>query len=176
MTAMSKYSEFFLLSNAQYQPIGECLRLRKYGSWLAEEAWLREEQSQRRAQLTLKAIAFARKIAEEKNVDAEEAFTLLQSGGQNSELFSEYADETAQLMQSMPSQREQIEQLVTVFFRNRGEVMQGKKWGPTEDWSEDDTRKLPKNLLDMVETFMSEEDASIVSDGEPAEGEEEPKN
>ena len=47
---MSKYSNIFLLSNAEYKEIGDCLRLRKYGSWLAEEAWTREEQGQKRAQ------------------------------------------------------------------------------------------------------------------------------
>lgn len=173
---MSKYSEFFLLSNAEYKHIGKCLRLRKYGSWLAEEAWLREEQSQRRAQLTLKAIAFARKIAAEKNIDAEEAFVLLQSGDQNSEMFSEYADETVQLMKSMPSQREMIEELVTVFFKNRGEVLQSKKWVETSDWTKEDTRKLPQNLLEEVEDFMGEEDSSVAIKVEEEDDKEEPKN
>jgi hypothetical protein len=44
---MSKYSDFFLLSSPEYADIGEKLRLRKYGSWLAEEAWLREEQNKK---------------------------------------------------------------------------------------------------------------------------------
>lgn len=40
---MSKYSDFFLLGSPEFSEIGDKLRLRKYGSWLAEEAWLREE-------------------------------------------------------------------------------------------------------------------------------------
>jgi len=157
---MSKYSEFFLIGNASYGQIGEGLRLRKYGSWLAEEAWLRDKYSQKRAQFTLKAISFAKKIANEKNVDVEEAFNMLQSGEDNQGLFADYAEETNALMQAMPSAKEQAEELVTVFFRNRGEVLQGKKWVLTEDWDKEDTSKLPKNLLDKVELFMAEEDGT----------------
>lgn len=173
---MSKYSEFFLLSSVEYKNIGKHLRLRKYGSWLAEEAWIREEQGQRRAQFTLKAIGLARKIAGEKNIDPDDAFALIQSGSDNSEIFTEYAAEVAQLMKTMPSQREQMEELATVFFKNRGEVLQGKKWAATDDWSKEDTGKLPKDLLDLVEEFMGEEDSSIVTEIEDDADNKEAKN
>lgn len=158
---MSKYSEFFLIGNVSYGCIGDNLRLRKYGSWLAEEAWLRDKYSQKRAQFTLKAISFAKKIASEKNIDVEEAFNMLQSGEDNQGVFADYAEETNMLMQAMPSAKEQAEELVTVFFKNRGEVLQGKKWVTTDDWTKDDTSKLPKTLLDQVELFMAEEDGAI---------------
>lgn len=166
---MSKYSNIFLLSNAEYEEIGDCLRLRKYGSWLAEEAWSREEQGQKRAQFTLRAIALAKKIAQEKGIDEEEAFALLQNGGDGQSVLQEYSEEAISLMASLPSPREQFGELITIFFRNRGEVLQGKKWTPTDDWSMEDTKMLPKELLDQVETFMAAEDKGV----EEAAGEEE---
>lgn len=171
---MSKYSNIFLLSNAEYEEIGDSLRLRKYGSWLAEEAWTREEQGQKRAQFTLRAIVLAKKIAQEKGIDEEEAFALLQNGGNGQSILQEYSEESISLMASLPSPREQFGELITIFFRNRGEILQGKKWTPTEDWSMEDTKMLPKELLDQTEAFMAAEDKGVE---EPVkEEEEEAKN
>lgn len=168
---MSKYSDFFLLSSAEYQEIGEKLRLRKYGSWLAEEAWLREEQNKKRAQFTLKTIQLARHIAKAKEISEEEAFQLLQGDtAERAEILSEFSEDTSRLMNLVPSGREQFEDLVTMFFRNRGEVFDGKKWRSTDEWEKNDTNKLPQSLLQEVENFMTQEDAAVQG-GE--EGEEE---
>jgi hypothetical protein len=168
---MSKYSNIFLLSNAEYEEIGNCLRLRKYGSWLAEEAWTREEQGQKRAQFTLRAIALAKKIAQEKGIDEEEAFALLQNGGDGQSVLQEYSEEAISLMASLPSPREQFGELITIFFKNRGEVLQGKKWTATDDWSMEDTKMLPKELLDLTEAFMAAEDKGVEETAEQEEGE-----
>jgi hypothetical protein len=167
---MSKYSSFFLLGSPEYEKIGDKLRLRKYGSWLAEEAWLREEQGRKRAQFTLKAIQLARRIAKAKEISEEDAFQLLQNESEErSEILNEFTEDASRLMGLAPSGREQFEELVTVFFRNRGEVFDGKKWRATEDWDNLDTNKLPKVLLDLVEVFMTKEDEAIEDE---AEGEE----
>lgn len=155
---MSKYSSIFLLGNAEYANIGNSLRLRKYGSWLAEEAWKREEQGQKRAQFTLRVIALAKKIAAEKEIDQEEAFALLQSGDESQTIYSEYLEEIVLLMSTMPSAKTQFGELATIFFRNRGEILSGKKWVPTEDWSVEDTEKLPKAWIEEIEAFMALED------------------
>lgn len=162
---MSKYSDFFLLSSAEYENIGAKLRLRKYGSWLAEEAWLREKQNQKRAQFTLRTIQLARHIAKAKGIEEEEVFQLLQTNdqGKTGELFAEFSEETSKLMELIPSGRDQFEELVTLFFRNRGEVNTGKKWESTEDWTKEDTNKLPKDYLDKLEAFMAAEENA----GEP---------
>jgi hypothetical protein len=159
---MSKYSEFFLLGSADYENISDKLRLRKYGSWLAEEAWLREDQNRKRAQFTLRTIQMARQIAATKGISEEEAFQLLQNeSNQSFSLFAEFAEEAGKLMDSAPSGREQFEDLVTMFFRNRGEVYMGKKWCPTNEWSNEDTNKLPKILLQKIEAFMGAEDEMV---------------
>lgn len=164
---MSKYSDFFLLSSAEYEEIGERLRLRKYGSWLAEEAWLREEQNKKRAQFTLRTIQLARRIATAKGIDEEEAFQLLQNtSNEQNNLFTEFADDTSKLMDAAPSSKEQFEELVTMFFRNRGEVNTGKKWSPTDEWTKEDTNKLPQLLLQKIEAFMSAEDGFVQGDDE----------
>jgi len=168
---MSKYSNIFLLGNAEYGQIGEHLRLRKYGSWLAEESWTREEQGQKRAQFTLRAIALAKKIAQEKGVDEEEAFAMLQSNNGGESVLQDYSEEAIALMASLPSPRDQFGELVTIFFKNRGEALQGKKWLPTEDWSMEDTKMLPKALIDQVETFMAGEDKNIENEELGEEGE-----
>ena len=176
---MSKYSSFFLLSSPEYEKLNDRLRLRKYGSWLAEEAWLREDQSQKRALFTLKAIDLARKIAKDKDIEDAEAFELLQGTGMvDEDLVGGYAAEATALMETMPSSRSQLEQLVTVFFKNRGEVLQGKKWEATEDWSDEDTRMLTSVILEKVEAFMTEEEAANApkKDGEEEEEEDEAKN
>lgn len=173
---MSKYSSFFLLSSPEHEKLNDRLRLRKYGSWLAEEAWLREDQSQKRALFTLKAIDLARKIAKDRGIEDAEAFELLQGSGMiDEELVGGYASEATALMESMPSSRSQLEQLVTVFFKNRGEVLQGKKWEPTEDWSDEDTRMLTSAILEKVEAFMAAEEA-VINVKEEEKEEEEAKN
>jgi hypothetical protein len=165
--AMSKYSDFFLLSSPEYTEIGEKLRLRKYQSWLAEETWMREEQNKRRAQFTLKTIQLARHIAKVKGIPEEDAFGLLQEDTpERSELLSEFSEDTSRLMNLVPSGREQFESLVTLFFRNRGEVFDGKKWKATDDWEKDDTNKLPQALLQKIEGFMAEENGALQGDEE----------
>ena len=171
---MSKYSDFFLLSSPEYYDIGEKLRLRKYGSWLAEEAWLREEQNKKRSQFTLKTIQLARNIAKAKGISEEEAFQLLQGDTpERAEVLSEFSEDTSRLMSLVPSGREQFEDLVTMFFRNRGEVFDGKKWRSTDEWEKADTNKLPQDLLQAVEVFMAQEDAAL--QGGDEEEEEAPK-
>jgi hypothetical protein len=171
---MSKYSEFFLLSSPEYEEISDKLRLRRYGSWLAEESWLRDEQNKKRAQFTLQVIYLARKIAKAKDIDEEEAFQLLQSTGDDrSIVLGEFSDEASELMTLLPSNKDQLESLVTMFFRNRGEVLMGKKWAPCDDWSKEDTGKLPKAMLDAVEQFMVKEDVPEEGGSEADEGEEE---
>jgi hypothetical protein len=61
-------------------------------------------------------------------------------------------------MELAPSNREQFEELVTLFFKNRGEVLEGRKWTSTSDWSKEDTQKLPSIILSSIETFMAEEE------------------
>jgi len=171
---MSKYSSFFLVSNTSYQKIGGKIRLRKFGSWLAEEAWIKEEQAQKRAVFSLRAIELAKRIAEEKGIPEDEAFQILQGVGDGKgEVVNDYTEEMTTLMQSMPSNREQLEQLVTVFMKNRCEVMQGKKWEPTPDWSNEDTKMLPKNLIDEIERFMVAEEMADTELDERDELEEE---
>lgn len=161
---MSKYSDFFLLGSPDYEEIGEKLRLRKYGSWLAEEAWLREKQNQKRAQFTLQTIQLARRIAKAKGMPEEEVFQLLQSDStERTEIFSEFSEEVTRLMDLLPSGKEQFEELVTLFFRNRGEVSIGKKWQPTDDWSKEDTNKLPQPFLLQIEAFMAAEEGQSES-------------
>jgi thioesterase domain-containing protein len=163
---MSKYSEFFLLGKADYVMIGDKLRLRKFGSWLAEEGWTKEEQARQRASFSLKAVDLARKIAKEQEISEEEAFDVLQKANESrSEIFEQYATEIDELMALMPSGREQFEELVTLFFRNRGQVKVDKKWEPTDEWSDEDTRMLPKTMLAVIEEFMASEDEPL----EPAE-------
>lgn len=167
---MSKYSEFFLLGKADYMMIGDKLRLRKFGSWLAEEGWTKEEQARQRASFSLKAVDLARKIAKEQEISEEDAFDVLQQANETrSEIFEQYATEIDELMALMPSGREQFEELVTLFFRNRGQVKVDKKWEPTDEWSDEDTRMLPKAMLSLIEEFMASEDEPLEPVEEDAE-------
>jgi hypothetical protein len=167
---MSKYSDFFLIGSPQYFPLGDKLRLRSYGSWLAEEVWCREKQNKKRAQFTLEVIRLARKIAKAKGVDEDQAFAMLQaSDEERGALFAEFSEEVDSLMAASPSSKDQLEELVTLFFKNRGEVMEGKKWTSTEDWSKEDTQKLPAVMIGQVEKFMGEEEGAAAKAEESEE-------
>jgi NTP pyrophosphatase (non-canonical NTP hydrolase) len=156
---MSKYSEFFLLSSPEYCELNEKLRLRSYKSWLTEEVWCREAQNKKKAKFSLEVIRLARKIAKAKGIVEDEAFQLLQSNGEDrEELLQEFGDEVNEIMELAPSNREQFEELVTLFFKNRGEVLEGKKWTSTSDWSKEDTQMLPSNILSSIEAFIAEEE------------------
>jgi hypothetical protein len=171
---MSKYSEFFLLSSPEYCELNEKLRLRSYKSWLTEEVWCREAQNKKKAKFSLEVIRLARKIAKVKGIAEDEAFQLLQSNGEDrEELLQEFGDEVNEIMELAPSNREQFEELVTLFFKNRGEVLEGKKWTGTSDWSKEDTQKLPSNILSSIETFMAEEEG--YGEGGDEEEEDSPK-
>lgn len=182
---MSKYSDLFLLGSPKYVNIGPKLRLRVHKSWLAEEAWSREEQSKRRAQFSMRAIDLARQIAAEKDISEEEAFGLLQTEGDDrTAAMAEYAGQIDTLMGLMPSGRDQLEDLVTLFFKNRGQVAASKgKWVDTDEWTVQDTRMLPQALLEQVEAFMADEDvktgeavSSYEEDGDSEEDEAEKKD
>ena len=167
---MSKYSEFFLLSSPDYCELNEKLRLRSYKSWLTEEVWCRENQNKKKDKFSLEVIRLARKIAKVKGIEEDEAFAMLQSTGEDREgLLQEFGEEVNEIMELAPSNREQFEELVTLFFKNRGEVLDGKKWTSTSDWSNEDTQKLPSVILAAIETFMATEEGY----GEGKGGEEE---
>jgi hypothetical protein len=169
---MSKYSDFFLIGSPEYFPLNGKLRLRHYGSWLAEEVWCREKQSKKRAQFTMEVVRLARKIAKVKGISEDDAFAMLQGGDEErGELFAEFSEEMDRLMALSPSSQEQTEELMTLFFKNRGEVLDGKKWTATEDWSKEDTQKLTAAMIAKVEQFMVKEDS--VEDQAQAEEEEE---
>jgi len=156
---MSQYSDFFLVGNAKYEAIAERLRLRSFGSWLTEEVWLRELQSKKRAEFSLRAIRLARRIAAEKGISEDEAFDLLQSDApERQEQLGDHAEDAAALFLLLPSAQDQFEELVTRFFQNRGEVLKGAEWVATTDWSKADTGKLTKFMLDAVEAFMAKEE------------------
>lgn len=171
---MSKYSEFFLLGNPEYVEVGDKLRLRKYGSWLVEEVWCREEQGKKRAQFSLQVIRLARRIAKEKGVGEDEAFEMLQNTDEaGAELFAEFSEEVNSLMAMAPSNKDQFEELATLFFKNRGQVLNGKKWMDTTDWTVEDTKKLPQVFFAAIENFMASEDSNTESIIEKDEQEEE---
>lgn len=164
---MSKYSEFFLVSQPKYGGIAPSLRLRSYGSWLTEESWLREEHAKRRAEFSLKAIRLARRIAMVKNIDEDLAFDMLSDVASNSEVLGEFAEEAGSLFLSLPSQQAQLNELVTKFFQNRGEVHSNGQWQATGDWSPEDTGKLTSVMLEAVELFMANEDkGTVIADDE----------
>ncbi len=171
---MSRYSDFFLLSSPSYCELGEKMRIRSYGSWLTEEAWLRESQGKKQARFTLELIRLARKIAKEKGIAEEEAFAMFEMpGAERAEFFAGFEAEIDTVMAHSLTNKDQTEELVTMFMKNRGEVLEGKKWQSTSEWTVDDTKKLPIPLMQRIEQFMRDED-----DVRPAaeeEGDDSPK-
>jgi hypothetical protein len=109
------------------------MRIRSYGCWLTEEAWLREAQSKKQARFTLALIRIARKIAKERDVTEDEAFAMFEAqGNDRGEFFAGYEEEIDAAMTQALTNKERSEEMITLFMKNRGEVLEGKKWQPTD--------------------------------------------
>lgn len=166
---MSKYSFLLQGKEAEYFELCDNLRMRKHGGWLVAEAIEQEELSRAQSQATIRAVQLAKRIAAAKNIELEEAFSLLQGGAGISEmdLLSDFTEETLSMLNSGTSVEMGNAKLVTAFMRCRGEGMIDGEWHKLEDWSVEDTKSMDRAMITKaMEFILSEQEGDKKEDGE----------
>lgn len=156
---MSKYSFLLQSEEAEYFDLLPNLRLRKHGGWLVAEAIEQEEISRSQSQATIRAVQLAKRIAQAKDISLDEAFAALQGGGgfSETELLSDFTEETLEMITGGASVEQGNAKLATVFIRTRGEGQVDGKWQPLGDWSIEDTKNMGRALIAKLMEFISEE-------------------
>lgn len=162
---MSKYSFLLATKEVEYFELTPSLRLKKLGNWLVSEAIEQEEISRAQSQATIRAVQLAKKIAKVKDISLDEAFALLQNGSSDlseSELLSDFTEETLGMVSSNGSVEVANAKIVTAFMRTRGEALIDDEWQSVEDWSMEDTKAMGRLLIAKVVEFVnSEQDNEI---------------
>lgn len=161
---MSKYSFLLASKEAEYFELTPVLRLQRHDGWLVAESIEQEEISKAQSQNTIKAVQLAKKIAAAKDIALDEAFEMLQGGAgfSESELLSEYTEETLSMITSGGSAEYGNAKLITAFLRCRGEGLIGEKWQPLNDWTIEDTKAMTRDLqAKMLEFIADEQDSEV---------------
>jgi hypothetical protein len=163
---MSKYSFLLQGEEPEYFELLPTLRLRKYGGWLVAEAIEQEETSRAQSQATIRAVQLAKRIATARDIPLDEAFELLQSGANLSEmeLLGEFTEETLGMLSSVGSVEVSNARVVTTFIRCRGEAMIDGEWQRVDDWSVDDTKSMGRKLIAKTMEFIAEEQRAEMED------------
>lgn len=155
---MSRYSFLLASEESKYFELTPAIRLKQYGGWLVAESIEQEEISKGQSQATIKAVQLAKKIASAKGISLDEAFELLQGGvGSETELLSEYTEETLSMMNSGISAEQSNARLITTFMRCRGEGLVDGEWEKLSDWTIEDTKAMTRPLLSKVLEFIADE-------------------
>lgn len=155
---MSRYSFLLASEEPKYFELTPSIRLRKHGGWLVAESIEQEEISRQQSQSTIKAVQLAKKVASVKGISLDEAFEMLQSSsGSETELLSEFTEETLSMMNSGASAEQSNARLMTTFMRCRGEGLVDGEWRLLVDWSMDDTKEMTRQLVNKLMEFIAEE-------------------
>lgn len=160
---MSRYSFLLASEEPQYFELNPSIRLKKHGGWLVAESIEQEEISKSQSQGTIKAVQLAKKIAASKDISLDEAFELLQGGmGSETELLSEYTEETLSMMNSGISAEQSNARLITTFIRCRGEGLVEGEWTALTDWSIEDTKTMTRpQIAKLLEFIADEQDEEV---------------
>lgn len=156
---MSRYSFLLASEEAQYFELTPAIRLKKHGGWLVAESIEQEEISRAQSQSTIKAVQLAKKIAAAKDIPIDDAFALLQGGGDsaNSQILAEYTEEALGLMNAGGSVEQSNARLITTFMRCRGEGLVDGEWIALRDWTIEDTQTMTRTLVSQMMDFIADE-------------------
>lgn len=160
---MSKYSFLLDTKTEEFFELLPSIRMKQYGGWLVAEAIEQEEISKLQSQATIRAVQLAKRIAMAKDIPLDEAFSLLQGGGNSiteAELLSEYTEETLSMITSGSSVEATNARMVTAFIRSRGQGLVDGEWRDLADWDIEDTKALPRRAIAKVVEFIAAEQES----------------
>lgn len=159
---MSKYSFLLQSEEPEYFELLPTLRLKRHGGWLVAESIEQEEISRAQSKATIQAVQLAKRVAKDKDISLEEAFSALQGGGSLTEmdLLSDYTEDALNMLTGGASAEAGNARIATVFMRTRGEGLIDGEWSALEDWSIDDTKGMGKKLVAKIIEFIVEEQAA----------------
>lgn len=172
---MSKYASL-LFGPEKYYEIGP-FRFPVYEDLVPGEAKGIEKISRAQSKSTFSSIKLAQRIAKDKEISTKEAVELLSSASEdNQELLYDYVDELDELQSKTIGAVEQQVAFVTLFMQYRAEVKlpRAKDWQRTEDWTTEDTEKMPTKVMEEVFKLITWERDGWPQD-DPTEGNEEPQ-
>tara|TARA_R100001509_G_C4844361_1_gene207750 strand:- start:166 stop:651 length:486 start_codon:yes stop_codon:yes gene_type:complete len=160
---MSKYSNLFFSEKEYYEILP--FRFPIYKDLVAGEAEGVENIARNQAQNTYTLLKIAKQLSKKKKISVKEALDILSDADSDNEIIYDYAEELAEVQRKGSTVAEQQIEMVTLFVKYRGEIEQGDKWAPVEDWTREDTLAMPTRLMNDVFEFVNWE-----RNGWPEEG------
>lgn len=155
---MSKYDALLFPADA-FHSIGP-FRFPVLGTLLPGEARSLDLLTKKDSAQSYATMRLAKRIARDKNIKSSVAVDMLTgSDGPDRDLIYDYVDELEELNNSGVSELDILEERVTVVLQYRGEVqLEGTDgWTKTEDWTSDDTKRIPVNMQREISEFILRE-------------------
>ena len=149
---MSKYSKIFF-GQKKYYDI-KPFRFPIYNDLVAGEIEGIEDTAKKQANNTYSMLKIAKSVATKQDIPVQEALDALSDMEGNQDLLFDYVDELAEIQSQGQSVSEMKIETVTLFMRYRAELKDKGKWIQLPDWEMDDTREMPRKLLDEIFTFV----------------------
>ena len=162
---MSSAKELIFASfKKQYVQFGP-IRLRQYSDLLGGEAEEYERQAREQAQLMMEVneIAVAIGQNEASGMTADEAFALLTRAEVGTDLkigmIMKYGPPggAGAMAAVVPAQEQQATRMITLVLNSRGATFVEDDWLSISDWTDEDSRKLPRRLRNQIIEFMASE-------------------
>ena len=149
---MSKYSKIFF-GQKEYYDI-KPFRFPIYKDLVAGEIEGIEDLARKQVANTYALLKIARDVAQKQDIPVQDALDALSDVDSNQDLLFDYVDELALIQTQGQSVSEMKIETVTLFMRYRAEVKERSKWVQVPDWEMDDTREMPRRLLDDIYEFV----------------------
>tara|TARA_Y100000287_G_C14140457_1_gene314437 strand:- start:91 stop:597 length:507 start_codon:yes stop_codon:yes gene_type:complete len=149
---MSKYSKIFFGQKTYYDI--KPFRFPVYNDLVAGEIEGIEETAKKQANNTYAMLKIAKSVATKQQIPVQDALDALSDMENNQELLFDYVDELANIQSQGQSVSEMKIETVTLFMRYRAELKEKGKWIQLSDWETDDTREMPRKLLDQIFEFV----------------------
>lgn len=155
---MSSKELLFDTFSCEYEVIGK-LRFRRYRDLLSAEAAEMDSIRRDTYQTALQVMGLAKRISAAKDISFDDAVEMLMNQSmENASLLADFADEAIILISSVPDPWKADDQLITLFMRSRGEIQDADgAWHGFDDWTEDDTRRLPAKVRGQIKDFIEKE-------------------
>lgn len=153
---MSKYS--LLFETDEYREIGP-FRFPVYHDFTPGENRAFDKLNKEFARGTYNSMSLAKRMAQDHGIKPTEALKILGSisSEENQEYLFEYAEEVQDLADGVLNENEQRARVVTFFMQRRGEVCLDGEWERASDWTQEDTDKIPGQMIREIYDFIMAE-------------------
>ena len=150
---MSKYSKLFFGEKEYYEILP--FRFPIYKDLVAGEAEGVEEIARSQASNTYNLLKIAKVVSERKGIPVKDALDLLGNADADDESIYEFVEELTAIQSESQNVQEQKIVIVTLFMKYRGELKEKRNWLRVDDWTSEDTRSMPSQMLDKIFEFVT---------------------